>query len=510
MNMHDISRFGTEYRPPGTTVSIELEERNFDAQTTEFHTVIIGSGNTVRERTVVREDLKADTDDFPYINFNWEVNGEFNFQHFNSTSFEVEEVCVHRIGENGVEKITLEKDVDYEVQYAALARAYEGVIVTTLRVPEGSKIKKTDTIFDLKFKLEIDDDDIEIQMVNSGDKLFLRDIFGDLEIEEDGEEFFNDVGMAAEIAFKTGVQRFFYLEVPRDYGKPPTEKDFRKVLELIYHQRHAYRIVPLTDDPNVAHAVATLTATISNPYDRRESVAFISVDGNSIKDHSDLNELVEKVGGLSEGINSERVVNVYAGMSVELPVGAKRYILPHYFMNAAVAFADSVLGMEKPLSKRSIDVFSRVNAPKFRPQQWNQLAKRGVFIVFQERTGGPLIVRHQLTTKRGTTSREELVEYSITKNFDATVQLVRDRLTPYVGRENIGEGYFEKVDSAFTSAKEDAKELGYVRDITPITGWEIRRVSNGLNEREVKTNIVGTHRLTPVYPGNNIDVVFIV
>lgn len=498
------------YRPPNTSVKIEFEDTNYDTTKTEFHTVIIGSGITTRNRKVVRESIQVDDADFPYLNFTWDVDGEFNFQHFPVTNFMLTSLKVHRVTENGIELVELEKDVDYEIKYAALARAYEGKIVTTVEVLEGGDIQEEDLIYDLEFELKIDDDDYQIRLVNSGDKLYLNDIFGNLELEEDGEEFFNDIGMASEIAFKLGVQQFFYLEVPRNYGERPTPEDYMKVIEKVFYERNAYRIVPLTDDADVTSSLARLVKAISNPIDKRESVAFISTDSRLIKDHTNLSELVQHIGDYSKSLNSSRVMNIYSGTSVDFAVGNRRYVLPTYFVNAALAFFDSTIGMSKPISTRTIDVFEQINAPKFRPRQWNELAKRGVCILYQDRNNGPLVIRHQLTTKRSSSARPEFVEYSITKNLDATVQLVRDRLEPYAGKENVTEGFFERVDAAFTTAKEDAKDREYVADIIELSPWELRKQDNGLNVREIKTNIVGRYRLVPLYPGNNIDVIFVI
>lgn len=500
-----------EYRPPGTHVSIEFEDANHDTTVTEFHTLIIGSGVTVRDRIVERKSIKANTKDFPYVNLNWEVEGEFNFQHFNETSFDLQKVYVHKLTQNGFEPVELEKGVDYEVVYNALARTFEGAITTTIKILETSTIvEEEDIIYDMEIRLQIDDEDLQYKLIHSGDKMYLRDVFGEPEIKEGGEEFFNDIAMASEIAFKTGVQKFFYLEVPRNYGEKPKAKDFKKALEEVYYERNAYRIVPLTDDPEVINAVVKFVDAISNPVDKRECVSFVSYENNKINDHSDLFELIEKVGTMSTNIKSKRINNVYFGDSVELSVGMKRYILPPYFMNAAIAFLDAKVGMADPISTRIIDVFDKINGPRFRPRDWNRLAELGVFIVYRERKNAPAKIRHQLTTMRGSTSRPELVEYSSVKNLDATVQLVRDRLDPYAGKENIVDGFFEKVDSAFTTAIEDAKDSKYIKGVEQLTPWEIRKVDNGLHSREIKTNIFGKYRLFPVYPGNNIDVLFLI
>lgn len=498
------------YRPPGADVMLEFERAEAPTSTTEFLTVVVGSGVSTRTRKVVRENIKADITDFPKINLTWEVNGEFNFQQYASTAIELLTLSLQTVTAGGTTMTPLTKGVDYEVEFNGVAKTYEGKIVTTIKALS-NKITAVNAInFSLELMLTMEDEDFEIRTVDSRDRMRIEDVFGQLELREGEVESFNDMAMAAEIAFKTGVQRFMYLEVPRNYGEKAKPADYMKAIEKIYHENNAWRIVPLTDDPTVVQAVSKFVTVISNPTDRRECVGFITKDNNDINDHTNLDELVLKVGGLSRGINNKRVVNIYGGWGVDFPIADKTYTLPFYFMAVAVAFLDNAIGMSLPISTREVSVFSKLHGPKFRPLDWNDLAETGVFIVFQERRNGPIVIRHQLTTERGSTSVPAKVEYSVVKNMDATIKLVRDRLSPYAGKENITDGFFEKVDAAFTTAKTDAINFGYVKDLQPLSPWELRKVSNGINVKEIVTNVVSRHRYIPLYPGNNIDVEFIV
>lgn len=495
-----------DYRQPKVSAEIEFEDVQDTQVVTEFHTLMIGKGLTVRNKKVQRLDLRANTHKFPEVTLTWDIAGDFNFQNYSALDFNLTKLSVHKVTPNGVERVEIPIE-NVTVKYAAVAQTLEGKMTTVVEI-DAPNVTAADSMYDAEFEVTMDDQDIKIHTVSNRDKMFLGDIFGDLELNENGEEYFNDIAFAAEIAFKTGVKKFMYVEVPRNYGEEPTVQDFKSVIDKIYYERNVYRIVPLSDNLEVTKAVHSFVKAISNPVDERETVAFMNYETAKIEDHNNLEEILEKVGTLSEGIDSERICNIFGITAVELAVDHRRYVLPSYFMNAAVALLDDNLGMSKPLSTREIEVFVAVHGPKFRPKHWDILAQKGVFIVYQEKVKGPIIIRHQLTTKQS--DRAELQEYSTTKNLDATVQLIRDRLKPYAGKENIVDGYFEKVDATFTTAKEDAIASELVRDIIPLTKWQLRKIGSGENQKEIKRNVVGMFRLVPLYPGNNIDVHFIV
>ena len=303
------------------------------------------------------------------------------------------------------------------------------------------------------------------------------------------------------MAFRMEVPRFYYLEVPRDYGTPAGIDDFKKALDKIYFYNDAYRIIPLSSDPEVVSAVNQLVSGVSNPLDRRETVGFVSYDTSKVINMDDIAELTDKVGGYSQSLNNKRICNVFGGESAEMIINGERYVLPDYYIAAAAASLDAVVGRVEPLSLREIDVFEKINGPKFRPKQWDQLAAKGVFIICQDNDNSPAIVRHQLTTAKSESATDQ--EYSIVKNFDVVTKKFRDRFSIYAGRYNVEAGYTERLEGTLATVRQEILDEKLAREITVITAWSQREGADG-------RNLVTRLKMTPVYPANDLDIYLII
>lgn len=495
----------SDYKAPGVNVIIERNQDTTTRSETDFLPVFIGNGVTSRNRVISLTEVRTDVTDYPLVKIEWDVMNNFNIQTYRETDFTISEVQSVKAGITS----TLVEGEDYEVVSAASLMSVQGKVRSTIRILDTATYTKTDIVYNAKISLENTNEDYDLRVVTSDDRYYSKDIFGPIMLEEDGVTFHNDIAIAAEIAFRLNVPRFFYLEVPRQYGAKATKDDMIQIIDKIYYKSDAYRIVPLSSDADVLSALNAFTTSLSNPIDRREVVGFLGYDTENINDMSDLDEIIEKVGGFSVSLNNERVCNIFGGSSVEMIISSTRYVLPMYFVNAAIAAYDTTQGMAVPLSSREISgVFDRLNGPRFRPRQWDQLARMGVFIVMQNEPGSPIVIRHQLTTKQSDSA--DLQEYSMVKNFDAVTKRLRDRLAPYSGSMNITEGYRERIDATFTSAVEEIKELGWARDILTLSPWQLRTVGTGDNAQENQRNLVSRHQLVPVYPANNLDVYLII
>lgn len=493
-----------DYQAPGVNVYIERRGNNNPSKLVRFLPIFFGNGMTSLSRTIETKDVLADVTNFPEISLTWKVTNNFNYQMFKDTDFTLESLLIHREVVPGEETYTLQEGRDYELITAAEMRSSQSRVVTRIKIINGSPIKKTDLLYDMSVKIENTNDDFDLRLVNLQDRLYAREIFGPYELEENGQRFLNDVAVAAEIAFRMGVEEFFYMEVPRNYGQPATREAMIDSLEKLYHRQDAYRVVPLTLDTEVLVATSEFITGVSNPLDRRETVGFVTLDPAEILDMKNMDEIINKVGGFSESLNNERICNIFGATAVELIIGTKRYTLPPYFLTLAVACLDSVVGMSNPLSTREITIFSAFHGPYYRPREWNMLARYGVFILYQPEKEGPIVIRHQLTTKQSEDATYQ--EYSMVKNFDAVTKRLRDRMAPYAGPMNITDGYLEKMDASFTSAVEEVKQLGWAKDIIPIQPWTTKVIGVGESAVEEKRTLVGHFQLIPVYPGNNLDI----
>jgi hypothetical protein len=370
------------------------------------------------------------------------------------------------------------------------------------------------TTFDVSITLNNADDDFEPRLVVKNDKFNAEGIFGPHFLTENGNTVRNDIAIAAEVAFRSNVDVFYYLEVPRTYGSSASVTNLITAMEKIYYKRNIYRIVPLascTSTNNLAAEVRDFVEEISNQLDQRETTAFIHVEDTTTTDN--INNYLAGTGSpgaVSETLDSKRVCNVFGARNVHMVLGNTTHELPGFYLAVAVAALDSSLDVYAPLTNRNISigstsasVFSKVNAPRFRPQKWNQLAEKGVFIVYQSDVNEPLTIRHQLTTSQSGDAENQ--EYSIVKNVDAVTKLLRDLLSVYTGREVISQSLLEKLDGSLTIAIEEAKTRGYCREITVLSPWTVKTYP-GTTVSEERRNLIVYLSFTPSYPANNLDI----
>lgn len=491
-----------QYSAPGVDVIIERSQVETQSAETEFYNVYVGTGITSRNRNIEKRGIKADTSAFPIVSLQFDMLGEINTDLFNKMSFKVGQAVVKRaaVPEGEEPEITLDPDTDYRVSQQVTFSAVDSMANVKLEIINPS-VTANDLIYTLSMQAITSDQDFDLRAIGAEDRFFSKEMFGPIVLEEDGETFYNDIAIASEMAFRMEVPRFYYLEVPRDYGRPPTADEFRKALDKIYFHSDAYRIVPLSSDPEVISAVNQFVSGVSNPVDRRETVSFISYDTNKITDLDSITELVEKVGGYSESLNNKRICNVFGGESVDMLINGQLYVLPDYYIAAAVASLDGVVGRVDPLSLREIDVFEKINGPKFRPKQWDLLAKKGVLIVMQDNEKVPAVIRHQLTTSKSGNAADQ--EYSVVKNFDVVVKKIRDRFSVYAGRYNIEAGYTERLEGTMATVRQEILEEKLAQDLTVITGWSQREGGDG-------RNLVTRLKLSPVFPANDLDVYLII
>jgi hypothetical protein len=491
-------RMASTYRAPGVDVLIERQQLEQKSKETSFLPVYIGTGITSRVRTIKKTKIKADVSAFPKVTLLFDLNGDLNTDMFNVTKFTLGQVIVTK-SSGGTSTVVLEPGVGYSIEQDITLSKSELIGTYVLKILDAT-LSAADATYEINITAENTDDDFQLKLVGAEDRFFSKDLFGPIILEENGKQFFNDVAIAVEIAFRTGVQSFFYLEVPRNFGEQPTAADYLKAIEQTYYYHDAYRLVPLTFDSEVVSGLSKFVSGVSNPLDRRETVGFISYDPTNINSITDIDELVTKVGSLSTTINNKRICNVFGGNSVELTINNIKYELPQYFLNAAIASLDAVVGLVAPLSLREIAVFDKINGPRFRPRDWDKLAKLGVFIVKKDNDDSPAVIRHQLTTAVSEDAADQ--EYSVVKNFDVVTKKIRDRFKPYAGQYNIEVGYMERLDGTLATVRQEILENKLARSLTILTPWSISD-SDG-------RNLVTRLQMGPVFPANHLDVYLVI
>lgn len=492
----------SKYDSPGVNVMVQRQQVEKKSPETQFYPVFVGAGITSRNRSIEKTNIRANTEKFPEVTLAFSLAGDMNTDLFPQTKFTVGQAEVKRssVAEGADTSAVLEPGEGYEVVKDLSFRKSDATASITINVLDET-VTKNDVLYNLNISASNIDKDFDLRAVGVEDRFLSSEMYGPIVLKENDTEFYNDIAIAAEIAFRMQVERFYYLEVPRNYGEEPTPEDFKKAIDKVYYKSDAYRVVPLTNSAEVASAVNQFVAGVSNPVDRRETVAFVNYDPMNIDNMDDIDELVEKVGGFSASLNNKRVCNVFAGSSADITIDGQVFVVPPYFVAAAVVALDAVIGKVNPLSLLEINVFDKIEVPRFRPREWDRLAKQGVFIIQKDSPDEPAFIRHQLTTAQ--TEAAEDQEYSVVKNFDVVTKKIRDRFKPYAGQNNIDAGYTERLEGTMATVRQEILEEKLAKNLTVITPWQ---VSDGGDKRNLVTRL----SLDPVFPSNVLDVYLVV
>ena len=111
---------------------------------------------------------------------------------------------------------------------------------------------------------------------------------------------------------------------------------------------------------------------------------------------------------------------------------------PGYFAAAGVAGLASSVVPQQGLTNTEVAGFDDVPAiySIFSEDDLNTMAEGGTLIVAQELPGGPVFIRHQISTNQrsGVLAKTEL---SMVKNFDSISYYFANKLSPYIGKYNV-------------------------------------------------------------------------
>ena len=490
------------YREPGVDVILERSAAEQQVTQTLFNLVFVGPGVSTRSKQITKSNLKADTDAWPLVTLTFDISGDVNSDKFSKMGFKLGQIEVTKSAptEDGSTTVTLEPETDYTTQRSLALSSSSGFVTVTINVTN-EEVNKTDLMYEVNMTATMADSAFDLVELGTGDRFISSNMLGPVVLEENDAEFYNDVMISTFIANKLNVERYFYQEVPRNFGQEPEFADWKAAIDSIYFWNDAYRIVPLTNDIEVINYVNSFIKDTANPTDQHERVAFVSYPTDDIDDMNSIDELVEKVGGLSQELNNRRVLNVFGAKELEMKINGISYVLPEYYLACAVAAYDASVGEVEPISRATISVFDRFVGPRFRPNKWNMLAKQGVCIVKQDSPNEPVVIRHQLTTAQSDNENDQ--EYSVVKNYDAVIKRLRDRFNVYAGQYNITTGYMEMLDGTMTSEVAGIIEDGLAASLTVQTTW--RRKDDGK-----KTSLATVLAMETAYPGNNLDIYLII
>ena len=177
------------------------------------------------------------------------------------------------------------------------------------------------------------------------------------------------------------------------------------------------------------------------------------------------------------------------------------------FGAAAVAGLICSVQPQQPVTNVEVAGFSDLSESlaRFSREQLNEIAGGGTLILMQDKTGGPVYVRHQLSTaySGGNLNKTEL---SMIKNLDSISYYFANRCAPYHGRYNVTNDLLTELKSVITdglahleTTTEGNKLIG--PQVLP-EGTELRALYQDPNEKD---HIVAQVALNLPAPFNNFD-----
>lgn len=153
-------------------------------------------------------------------------------------------------------------------------------------------------------------------------------------------------------------------------------------------------------------------------------------------------EYVEAIAETSASFRDRRAYNVFPNT---LRASDGNLVSGMYGAAAVCALACSV-APQQPITNVEIKGFTDLPDvySKFSRDELNEIAAGGTLILMQEKPGGTVYVRHQISTayRDGNLNTTEL---SLTKNLDSISYYFANRTSPYIGRYNITDDLLAEV-----------------------------------------------------------------
>ena len=196
-------------------------------------------------------------------------------------------------------------------------------------------------------------------------------------------------------------------------------------------------------------------------------------------------EYVEAIANTSRSYKDRRAYNVFPNT---LRASDGNYVSGMYAAAAVCALACSVLP-QQPITNVEVNGFSDLPDvySQFSREELNAIAAGGTLILMQDKPGGSVYVRHQISTAyaQGDVNSTEL---SLVKNLDSISYYFAGRFAPYIGRYNITDDLLTEIRGiledglAFLEKTSEADRLIGPQVIAD--GTEIRSLYRDPNEQD--------------------------
>jgi hypothetical protein len=210
-------------------------------------------------------------------------------------------------------------------------------------------------------------------------------------------------------------------------------------------------------------------------------------------------EQADKIAANSSLLNNRRVTAVWPDI-----IEDGSTLVSGCFLAAAVAGLKSSVVPHQGITNVTLNGFSSASRsfPYFTPTQMNRMAEKGTFIVTQQRSGGTIYVRHQITTDPTDVNMQEL---SITTNLDSISKFLRTFIKPFIGQYNINPNFLKMLETLIS------ERFNYLKSETitqkagaQLVDWDPAKLKIE-QDPLIRTRVTIYAEIQLPYPANNID-----
>jgi hypothetical protein len=272
----------------------------------------------------------------------------------------------------------------------------------------------------------------------------------------------------------------------------------------------SYEIATVIDDLHLelvsgpASAVTSRKFEVKRNYTTDEAIDILAALGDVAGPRADTASGSPDLDGSSSvtNFNNRRVRVVFPGTSKLAGVTK-----PGYFLAAASAGLRSGVVPHQGLTNSPLIGFDDLTEAviTFTYDQLNRLASSGYWIVTQDVVGGPVYIRHQLTSDSSGLSQ---VEDSLTTNIDSISYGLHRAMAPYIGVWNINPDAIKSVRTAIWN------ELNYRQNNTYTARAGNQLISFSIDKlaqnATFKDRLDTTITLQPPYPMNFVTITLVV
>ena len=229
-----------------------------------------------------------------------------------------------------------------------------------------------------------------------------------------------------------------YMAVEED-----TVEGWKTALDHATNTNEVYALCPITeatDDETtgkytktgIIDEVERHCNEMSQPDKKSWRIAFVSSIPNK---GSTASERAAAIAEESKRLANSRVYNVFPGSLMDV----NGYTVDGMYAAAAVCGLSCSVLPQQPITNVEVEGFLDIPATysEFSRTDLNDIAGGGTLIVMQDRSGGVIYVRHQISTAYSKGEGVATAELSMVRNLDSISYYFANRFAPYIGRYNI-------------------------------------------------------------------------